>query len=289
MPLTINGETVDADLLDAEFGQIKAHFEQQANISCCDRDGEFMAYAKDNVIARMLLSQSAGEVIAAPAAGEVAAQLETLAREQGGEEALCFHLGIAPGQEGELERCVATSMRAERLMSQIVGEPPHTGEREVADYYKKHQADFMSAEEVRSMHIFKSLGMAEDREDLFQKLRAVREEAMAGADFAELARTHSDKPEEDIDLGWYKRGELMDEFELITFSMQVGEVSPVFASQWGMHLAKLCERKEPHSVPIGEVADLIRERIASDDRDTKIEIYIEALRAKAQIVDTDEG
>ena len=38
MPLTINGEAIDDSLLDAEFSQIKAHFEQQANVSCCERD-----------------------------------------------------------------------------------------------------------------------------------------------------------------------------------------------------------------------------------------------------------
>ena len=51
MPLTINGELVDEGLLDAEFSQIKAHFEQQANVSCCERDDEFMGYA------RIILSQ----------------------------------------------------------------------------------------------------------------------------------------------------------------------------------------------------------------------------------------
>ena len=59
MPLTINDELVDEGLLDAEFSQIKAHFEQQANVSCCERDDEFMGYAKDNIIARVLLSQKA--------------------------------------------------------------------------------------------------------------------------------------------------------------------------------------------------------------------------------------
>ena len=61
MPLTINGESVDDGLLDAEFSQIKAHFEQQANVSCCERDDEFMGYAKDNLIARVLLAQKAKE------------------------------------------------------------------------------------------------------------------------------------------------------------------------------------------------------------------------------------
>ena len=66
MPLTINGEPVDDGLLDAEFSQIKAHFERQANISCCERDDEFLGYAKENIIARVLLSQKAQEVINKP-------------------------------------------------------------------------------------------------------------------------------------------------------------------------------------------------------------------------------
>ena len=34
---------------------------------------------------------------------------------------------------------------------------------------------------------------------------------------------------EEIDLGFFKRGELMDEFEFVAFSMSIGEISPVFA------------------------------------------------------------
>ena len=59
MPLVINGETIDPALVDSEFGQIKAFYEQQANVSCCERDDEFLGYAKDNITARVLLSQAA--------------------------------------------------------------------------------------------------------------------------------------------------------------------------------------------------------------------------------------
>ncbi len=287
MPFIINGETIDASLLDAEFGRIKADFEQRSNVSCCDRDDEFMGYAKDNISASVLLSQHAEQTIPTPDIADIDAHIEKLIQEHGNEDALYFNLGIAPGEKSELGMRIATSIQVERLVSQIVGDPPDTGERQLADYYQKHQADFMSAEEVRSMHIFKSLRMAEDREILFRELRAVREEALAGADFADLARQHSDKPEEDIDLGWYRRGELMEEFELVTFSMQLGEVSPVFATQWGMHLAKLCERREPQPQPIADVADQIRERITSENHDSKLEAHIDALRAKAEIVDTE--
>ena len=57
MPLIINGETIEPGLIDSEFSQIKAFFEQQANVSCCERDDEFLGYAKENVIKRVLLAQ----------------------------------------------------------------------------------------------------------------------------------------------------------------------------------------------------------------------------------------
>ena len=90
MPLTINGETVDDGLLDAEFSQIKAHFEQQANISCCERDDEFMGYAKDNLIARVLLAQKAKESIPDPDSKDVDEHLEKLIEENGGKESFYF-------------------------------------------------------------------------------------------------------------------------------------------------------------------------------------------------------
>ena len=40
MSLIINGETVPEEILDQEFSQIKSQYEQQENISCCERDPE---------------------------------------------------------------------------------------------------------------------------------------------------------------------------------------------------------------------------------------------------------
>ncbi len=289
MSLTVNGETVDDALLEAEFGQIKAHYEQQANVSCCERDEEFMGYAKEKVIARLLLAQEATARIPAPAEEEVEAKLEELKSEYGGEEAFYYSLGIAPGGEAKVRDEIATGLRVDRLVEEVTAPAPDPDGAEVRAYYEAHADDFMSEEEVRAMHIFKSLQKAERREDLFRELREVRGRAAAGEDFMELVRAHSDKPEDEADLGWYKRGELMDEFELITFSMEVGEISPVFATQWGMHLAKLTGRREPQPIEVAEVEEVIRERIAAEHRDAELERYIDGLKARGEIVDSEAG
>lgn len=101
----------------------------------------------------------------------------------------------------------------------------------------------------------------------------------------ELAEQHSDKPIDEADLGFYKRGELMDEFELITFSLDVGDVTPVFSTHWGMHLAKVTDRKPPAPIALAEVRDQIAEEMAVIARDEKIKAHVEQLKAAAEIHD----
>ena len=90
MPLVINGETIDPALIDSEFSQIKAYYEQQANVSCCERDDEFLSYAKDNITARVLLSQAAKRDLPRPDEDSIDTRLAELKEQAGGSEAFFY-------------------------------------------------------------------------------------------------------------------------------------------------------------------------------------------------------
>src|SRR5256885_1834208 len=83
MSLLVNGRPVNDDALYAEFSSIKSYFESLGNVSCCERDEEFRGYARENMIARMLLAEEASRRMPTPPDSEIDAAIEQMKQEQG--------------------------------------------------------------------------------------------------------------------------------------------------------------------------------------------------------------
>jgi peptidyl-prolyl cis-trans isomerase SurA len=83
------------------------------------------------------------------------------------------------------------------------------------------------------------------REAVRAEAERVRQLAMAGEDFAELAREHSQGPSAEAggDLGWFRRGDMVQEFADAAFSMAVNEVSEPVESAFGIHVIKVLRRR----------------------------------------------
>jgi parvulin-like peptidyl-prolyl isomerase len=81
----------------------------------------------------------------------------------------------------------------------------------------------------------------------------------------------------------------MEEFETIAFSMQPGEISPVFTTQLGFHICKLIDRKPTEPLPFDDIKDAVRTRMIEEHRDTKFNAFIDQLKASATIDDSSCG
>ena len=160
-------------------------------------------------------------------------------------------------------------------------------EAELRRYYEEHLDAFKTAEEVRASHILKS-ARGEKRHEAYEELRQLRKRLQSGDPFEELARAHSDKGDEHIDLGFFKRGELAEEFEIVAFSLNVGEVSPVFATPFGYHLIKVTERKPATPKPFDEVRDAVREQILAERKQAKTKQLVKDLQGRATIEEVEE-
>ena len=285
MPLTINGESVPEDLLQQEFEGIKAHYERMGAMSCCGRDEEFRGYARENVTARVLINQEAERRFPDITPAQVEEALERLIEAEGGRSAFFAHAGLTEADEPMVRGEVASGLRVDLLMTEVWGSESLPDESAERAWHEAHAAEYLTAEEVHARHLFKQVEKVEDRAGIYELMRTLRREARSGADFTSLAITHTDKEDKQVDLGFFRRGEFMEEFDLIVFSLDEGEVSPVFASHWGFHLVQLVERRPPVAHPFEAVREDVRARLLAEHRSRTTRALVDRLKAAAVIAE----
>ena len=288
MQLWVNGEQVAPEWIEEEFAQIKSWHEQRSQVSCCERDDEFRSQARSNVIGRLLLNQTADRQVPAPSQADIEKALQQLHADYGGEDAFKTAMGIEEGQADFVKRQIIINLKVDQLINDICGDLSSPPDDKLKAYFEQHPDVYKTEKKVRALHIFKSLRQTEDKEQLFKECCDVREKLVAGEDFEKVAREFSDKPAEEIDLGFFKRGELMDEFEFVAFSMSIGEISPVFASFHGFHLAKVTEIQPSTLPPFEEVKDSVREAWIQQTRSKKMEAYMAKLTSEADIKEIED-
>jgi len=289
MALRINEEDVTDDVLYGEFDAIKTAYEEQTgSFICCEKDDEFHAQARENLITRVLLSQQAkanGHEVSAEQVDEAFAALK---QEHGGDEQFYANFQKTEEDDDELKRNVELNLKIQQLLESVVGDIPQPGDQELQAYYEEHIQDFTSAEQVKVSHILKSLQHGEDRMTAYQELCDARQQLLDGAEFGQLCQEHSDKPEEDGDLGFFARGDLVEEFEAVCFSMNEGEVSPIFTTPFGYHVVKMFDRKPAAPIPLDEIRDDVTQLYLEDRRQAKVREYVKGLEAKATIEEWEE-
>ena len=108
-----------------------------------------------------------------------------------------------------------------------------------------------------------------------REAEALLQRVQNGEDFAELAREHSDDTgtaELGGDLGWFRRGRMVREFEDAAFALLDGQVSPVVETAYGYHIIKVeryraGERQARHILVMPEKteADIAAARTVADE------------------------
>lgn len=79
-----------------------------------------------------------------------------------------------------------------------------------------------------------------------QKLEEIRARIANGEDFCRLAKQFSQDPvsaKNCGEIGFFKKGELVPEYEAAASKLQPGQISPVIESQYGFHIIQLIERR----------------------------------------------
>lgn len=287
MALIVNGKKITDEQLWSEMENLKASAPVQPN--CCEEDDEYMGYAKDNMVARTLLLEIAEEKNITVAGNRVDTAFESIVEEAGGKEHFYINYNTSEGNEDEFKKSPHDNLLMQDVIQNVLGAKQKPTGEELKAYYEEHIDRYMHPEKAKASHILKSLDHGADPVAAYNLLRDLRKQLKNGADFAALSDEHSDNPGDGGDLGIFSQGELVPEFESVAFSLDVGELSPVFVTPFGYHLVKLVEKFEREPIALDEIREQVIEHFIEETHNDRVRKYIETLKAKATIEELDEG
>lgn len=282
--IRVNGELINPELIEESFARIKTEMEQRSQTSCCERDGEFMAQAEEEVVDSILIAQEAEKCHDDLPEEEVRAELERmikLYREHGASWEMLEQ------QRDQLRGEVEANFRIERLIRDHTTEVAAPSEEELRSYYESRSRDYRSIPEVSCLHLIKLLEGQDDQRSLLEEMTVLRERVLAGEDFAALALAETDKTSKEVDLGWIPLDRPGNPFEAVLFSLREGEVSPVLSYEHAFHLVQVTGRRGGGAPPFEELRVDLENRFLREKRQESLRVLALQLREKATIETVD--
>ncbi|MBY0374870.1 MAG: peptidyl-prolyl cis-trans isomerase, partial [Bryobacteraceae bacterium] len=192
---------------------------------------------------------------------------------------------IALGADDEVRRDLEARLKVDRLLEKVTAKTAKPASKDIAEHYRKNREAFLTPEVVHAAHIVKNVDENCDEASARAAIEEAERELAAGADFAELADRLSDCPGRGGDLGFFPRGEMVDEFEAHAFSLPIGQLSPIFRSPFGFHILKVYARRPEGVRELSEVRSQIEEQLWQEKKQKTVEQFLDRLWAQAKIED----
>ncbi|HBV86101.1 MAG TPA: hypothetical protein DEF42_05450 [Desulfosporosinus sp.] len=108
----------------------------------------------------------------------------------------------------------------------------------------------------------------------------------AGEDFAELAKQYStDESTKELggDLGFFAKGDMVQEFEEVAFSLEVGLVSAPVKTEYGYHIIRIVDKTEAKVTTLEDSTAKIKKALLEEKLDTEFDPWLQERLAEYTI------
>lgn len=168
----------------------------------------------------------------------------------------------------KMENELASHMAATSVIDKVT-----LTEEEAKAYFDANPNQFISEKQVRAKHI------------LVEKEAQAKEilsEIKAGKSFEDAAKEYSTCPskEKGGDLGYFKKGQMVPEFEKAAFEGAVGELTGPVKTQFGYHLILVEDKKEEQAVSFEDIRENLMEKLLNQKKQAVYLDKVKELEAK---------
>ncbi|HHY70341.1 MAG TPA: foldase, partial [Thermoanaerobacterales bacterium] len=221
--------------------------------------------ALNSLIATKIVELEAKSQDIKATAEDVQKEIDAIAEQYGGQEAFEQFLEMYGYSLDDIKNNIEMNLNIKRLLEPDI----KIEEDEVKAYFEANKERFDVKEQVKASHILV------DSED---KAKEVKEKLLAGEDFAELAKDYSidtGNNQQGGELGFFSRGQMVQEFEDAAFSLEIGKISDPIKTKHGYHIIKVEDRKQAKEATYEESKAAIKEILLQEKLPTSYNTWIQ--------------
>ena len=197
-------------------------------------------------------------------------------------------IAMAQGlSEAEITKEIFEITRIQKMVETEIGALAAPSDDEIKAYWDSLVAERPDIAEVppqvTASHILVKVdadAAQEDKALAQEKIEGIREQLLAGEDFAELAKSLSDCPSGEYggDLGTFGRGRMVASFEAAAFAQEAGDIGDIVTSPFGFHIIKVTEKAEAKERTWESEKDDIATLMQNEVKQERARAFIEKIR-----------
>ena len=275
MALFVNGQEISKEEVEAEKERLRSqHDKVFAQMEEKARDRQLCQWCRENVIERVLMVQTAQQRTPDIPEDHIANAYQHL---------LSQNPAIADADKDGTLAEIKTQLQVENLVQQITSSLPEPTEDQIEKFYNENIEQFTIPQTIHAAHIVFHPSQEITPDEQKKKLTDILADIRNGADFAETAAKVSDCGDDGGDLGYFARGKMVPEFEEVVFNMEVGQISDVFQTEFGFHIARVLDKKPEIPCELKYAREIITKQLQQHAGEEAIAAFLDAQKAKAKI------
>ncbi len=245
--------------------------------------------ALNSIINKKLITQKIGELGIKVSDDEIKQMIENVKKQNNiSQETLEAALKSQGVSYEQYKAQIKEQLERLRLISQEVRAKVQITDKEIREYYLSHQEKFEKEESYHAAVITLNISAdasAEEKKKTADRAAAIHEELKSGKNFQELARKYSDdaSAKDGGDLGTFRKGEMLPEFEKVLSGLKPGEISEPFSTPSGLHIVKLLERFHGELKPFQEVKGEVEDSLYKKKSEERFNEWLAGLRKNASV------
>lgn len=275
MQITVNGEIIPNEQYEMELGHSKTQNPQMI-------EADLRELVKNNIIDRTIIRQAANKLQEPLALKRIEDEFTKLLAANGGREQFYSRYRLTPEDDKRIKKDIENSLLVTDFLENLTKGLNPPDEEKIKEYYESNKEQFIVPEEIHAAHIVRQPNRS-NPSIAYNELLEIRNKLLKGENFAAVADVHSQCNDAGGDLGFFSRGKMVDEFETVVFSMNSGEVSPIFQTQFGYHVATVYEKNPSRKKTFEEAKSEISEKLLYDIKNDFIGLWVDKEKEKAEI------